>query len=132
MNQVLLWNEVLVKLLQNPYKVILLFFYQRELTEDFLCICSHTLYQTADLSRAFFFVQFGCKAITYEALTPCCPSIGFMKVETGGRFKPRHLPLLVLHLYLTRLHCKTELFTHCFFQFTSETMSYLFMFCMYG
>jgi len=40
---VLVWNEILVKLVQNPFKVILLFFCQRELTEDFLCIYFHTI-----------------------------------------------------------------------------------------
>ena len=68
----------------------------------------------------------------YEATTPCCPSSGFMKVETGGRFKSWHLSRLVFHLYLLGYTVgKNELFTHYFIQFTSDTMSCLFTYCMY-
>ena len=77
-------------------------------------VYTHTIDQTADLSRAFFFVQFGCKAITHESLTPCCPSSGLKKVETGGRFKSRHLSLLVLHSYLNRLHILFQYRKHGF------------------
>ena len=55
--------------------------------------------------------------ITHEVLTPCCPSSRLTKVETVGGFKSWHLLLLVLHMYLTGLDCKTELFIHHFFQF---------------